>query len=203
MFKHSYNGYIGIHGLENLWESMSKNEQKIFKEVYTAAEFEPRKLLHGEIISNVSTGDFLLILAGWAIGLKYFDFAEKLLLFAESVTADPVTMHFIFNHLIEIFYRKRDEDPYALKLAIDYCEKDITLFPVYSKVFLSENASIPRCLAFQQLAIIYEKQGRLLDAIQVCNIALQNNLHDTTKGGFNGRLLRLQKKLYEQDRPNK
>lgn len=49
--------------------------------------------------------------------------------------------------------------------------------------------------AFERLAIIYEKQGNVSEAIEICEMAIGYGLKDSTKGGFEGRLEKLQKKL--------
>jgi tetratricopeptide (TPR) repeat protein len=46
---------------------------------------------------------------------------------------------------------------------------------------------VPRILSFKRLAIIYEKQERYEDALDVCDQALEIGTADGTKGGFEGR----------------
>lgn len=45
-----------------------------------------------------------------------------------------------------------------------------------------------------QLTIIYEKDEKLQEAIDVCNFAIKHGLMDGTKGGFEGRIKKLEKK---------
>ena len=54
---------------------------------------------------------------------------------------------------------------------------------------------MPRITTFQRLVIAYEKKERYQDAIDVCNKALEYNLSDGTKGGYEGRKSKLEKKL--------
>lgn len=54
---------------------------------------------------------------------------------------------------------------------------------------------LPRIPSFQQLVILYEKSGRYQEALDICNLALRNNLKDTTKGGYEGRIEKIQKKM--------
>ena len=55
----------------------------------------------------------------------------------------------------------------------------------------------PRCPSLSQLAIIYEKMGEYEKAIEISNIAASLNQTDGTKGGFEGRISKLQKKIDE------
>lgn len=52
-----------------------------------------------------------------------------------------------------------------------------------------------RVEAFSRLAIMYEKQGRIQDAINISEQALKLGQHDKTKGGYPARIERLRKKL--------
>lgn len=53
----------------------------------------------------------------------------------------------------------------------------------------------PRIPSFQRLAIIYDKQSRFGEAIEVCELAIKYDLDDGTKGSFEGRIERLYKKM--------
>jgi len=51
-----------------------------------------------------------------------------------------------------------------------------------------------RIPSFQRLAMIHEKLGDFPNAIKVCRSALVHNLTDSTKGGFQGRIEKLERK---------
>jgi len=51
-----------------------------------------------------------------------------------------------------------------------------------------------RVAAFSRLAIMYEKQGRIQDAINISEQALKLGQHDGTKGGYEGRIEKLKRK---------
>ncbi len=140
----------------------------------------------------------------------------------EPNVTDPVTLHSVYNWLIDATYRMRDEHPNWLDWCIEYCKRDIALFPQFrigwiadersrylraAAIFLGEgerekaadalegasshlevNVLVP---SFKQLAIIYEKQGRFVEAIEVVESALAYGLSDQTKGDYAGRLERL------------
>jgi len=59
----------------------------------------------------------------------------------------------------------------------------------------AENRLDIRIPAFQRLAMILDEQGDIEGAICVCKLALSYNLTDGTKGGFEGRIAKLKKKL--------
>jgi tetratricopeptide (TPR) repeat protein len=47
---------------------------------------------------------------------------------------------------------------------------------------------------YKRLALIYERSERYDDAIAICELAIQRNLSDGTKSGFEGRIRRIRKK---------
>ncbi|WHY63234.1 hypothetical protein [Cytobacillus firmus] len=128
--------------------------------------------------------------------------AELILLNCERHYKDnPIDLHFIYNSLIKLYYKERDQKVDALDKCINYCLKDIALFPKFEKAYIAEHThrgvapKIPRIPSFQQLAIIYEKQGKYKQALQICKRASEFGLHDNTKGGFEGRINKLEKKI--------
>lgn len=151
--------------------------------------------------------------------------AEKVLLKSLQYQ-NPIDSHFAYNQLINLYYKQRDKPGY-LEKCIDICKKDIELYPLFKQASIDEDIRMikrtqrlfekgskdykrfqqeidnyvwikPRIPSFQQLAIIYEKQEKYAEAIDICKLAVKYQLNDGTKGGFTGRLSRLEKKLQRQ-----
>ena len=130
--------------------------------------------------------------------------AEKYLTLAENASTNIIDLHYCYNSWIELTYKQR-ENPHYLNLCIEYCKKDIDMFPAFKKAYAQENPALLkdgilliRLPSFQQLAIIYEKQGEFQQAIEICEMAISYGLSDSTKGGFEGRLEKLRKKQMKQ-----
>ena len=129
---------------------------------------------------------------------------EAELLKIERNTNDVISLHFTYNQLIDLYYKQRDEWENALENCKKYCIKSIEHTPKFlskdkrdhEKLYDGERAEYtpPLIPSFKRLAIIYEKEKRYGDAIEVCKKALRFNLRDGTKGGFEGRIQRLKKK---------
>jgi len=151
---------------------------------------------------------------------KKYNKAEKLLLKALNAKDDNVIdRHFAYNTLIKLYYKLRNERKDALEKCIKYCEEDIKRLPEFLETEEKTNRSQwdyskerwghllggeregeyeyhpPQCPSVIQLAIIYEKNGELQKAIDICNFALKLGLKDGTKKGFQGRKAKLEKKL--------
>ena len=120
---------------------------------------------------------------------------EQLLLGSEKLVGNVEDLHFTYLCLYEMYYKQRDEKPSALEMCIEYCKKDIELYPRFIKKYMETSSVIPKVPAFQQLAIIYEKQGKYKDAIKVSELAIQYDQKEDTKSGYEGRIERLKNKI--------
>ena len=121
-----------------------------------------------------------------------------------------IDRHFYLNSAIDYYYGLRDKEEEALQKCIDYCMEDIKIAPEVIKLMekddnwkhYNEEGELvfipPRFPSFQRLAIIYEKQGKLEEAIEVCKKSLENDLRAGTKSGFEGRIERLERKLNKE-----
>jgi tetratricopeptide (TPR) repeat protein len=129
---------------------------------------------------------------------KKFKEAEKMLLSAlQEKDSHPIHRHFIYNALIDLYYRLRNERKDALDKCIYYCKEDIQTLPEFLRYWREEypnDINLPLCPSLVRLSIIYENKGELIEAIDVCKNAIALGLQDGTKNGFEGRLIKLQKK---------
>lgn len=107
------------------------------------------------------------------ITAKNFPLAEKLTALAESKALSASDLHFCYNLWIDLLYKQRD-NPAKLNLCIEYCKKDIELYPAFNKENRLEfgDKSILHIPSFERLAIIYEKSGDIENAIRVNELAL-------------------------------
>ena len=128
---------------------------------------------------------------------KKYDKAKELLLRALEAKGDnPIDRHFIYNQLIDIFYKQRDEKIDALDKCIYYCQEDINRLTTFLEAWKKDyphDINLPQCPSIIKLAIIFEKRGKIKEAIELCKFAIELRLNDGTKGGFEGRLKRLEK----------
>ena len=69
----------------------------------------------------------------------------------------------------------------AIDLTIQFCLKDIHMFPKYVKTMQTEFGCIPRITTFQRLATLYEKAGQYKEAIEICNLAIKYGLSVSVK----------------------
>lgn len=77
------------------------------------------------------------------------------------------------------------------------CRKDVSIYPDFCEEWeiQSPKTPIPRYPSFKTLAILYEKSGRIDEAIEICKEAIRAGaVNDGTKGGMEARLKKLQAK---------
>lgn len=192
-FLSPYGGYIRSFGLTSFWKKLSEEEKGIWKEAYVKSQYpQPVEgaFIDAKGCKEKPTSSIFSFLYGTAVKLyqqKEFMLAEKTLDVAMKKVKQPVALHAIYNLLIDVYYKQRNEREDAIASCITICRKDIRLAPSV----LEEAKDIP---AFKRLAIILESQGDYKGAIEVSKAAVQYGLSDGTKNGFAGRIEKLQQK---------
>jgi len=174
-------GLIGYYGLTDWWLSTFTEEER--KEIQavrpTLVVGDNEDIIVSERAYPGSTTGWLenglSSLAIEFIGSKNMDIAARLLAKAEETGgAKLLDRHFTYQGMAQAYYRHRNDDPEALDLAIDACEKQIHLGPEAAKVFLAEDTEdyLPAHHGFQQLAIIREREKDYAEAIRLCREAM-------------------------------
>ncbi|KOP64400.1 hypothetical protein AMS62_03365 [Bacillus sp. FJAT-18019] len=117
--------------------------------------------------------------------------------------SDPYQLHFSYNKFIKLFDKHRQTDPENEKRLMQICKLDIELFPKFREAWFTQNPTynfLPRVPSFQKLIQIYERNLQIEEAVDICKLAIHYNLDDGTKGGYAGRLQKLEKKLSRSKR---
>ncbi|NUU62651.1 hypothetical protein [Paenibacillus agri] len=112
----------------------------------------------------------------------------------------PFEVHFAYNNFIKL-YSMHLIQPDAAEKLVAVCMKDIELFPTFKVAWHERNPTygiLPSIPSFKTLVMFYENKNRFYEAIDICNAALEYELTDGTKGGYSGRLARLERKLERQ-----
>jgi len=174
-------GLIGYYGLTDWWLSTFTEEErsKIQAVRPTLVVGDNADIIIPERSYPGSTTGWLenrlSSLAIEFIRSKEMDIAARLLSKAEETGgAKLLDRHFAYQGMAQAYYRHRNDDPEALNLAIDACEKQIQLGPEAAKVFLAEDSEdyFPAHHGFQQLAIIREREKNYVEAIRLCKEAM-------------------------------
>lgn len=112
--------------------------------------------------------------------------------------------HFALLQKIKDHYRDRDKVPSALDKAIRCCQEQIALAPQAAVAFeidYRQKDSLPAHTGFEQLAVIREKQGDFVAAIELCEEAKRQGWgQGCTKGpvDWDKRINRCKGKLEKQ-----
>lgn len=136
--------------------------------------------------------EYLKGVGSTAASEKDYKFSEMVLLSALEFEDESATStHFTYTTLIDIYYKQRDNREDAVEKCIEYCKRDIEI----ADDFVDEFGEVPRIPSFKRLAIIYQKEEKYEDALEVCDQALDIGTTDGTKNGFKGRKERLRKRI--------
>lgn len=206
-----YGGYIKYLDLTDFWKSLSENERELMRKWHnealskklstgSSAENMNEKLDTGTIDfkEEISPCSFLDGFAGKSLCKKEYILADKLINEALRRVTSLVDKHFLYNTLIENYYKLINDDSF-LEKCIDICIKDIEMFPDMVKDYRKQQIAymdrlnqmhkkhgLPeepineeecewafRIPAFEKLINIYEKQKEYDKAIDICKTAIQ------------------------------
>lgn len=134
--------------------------------------------------------------------LNYKATEDQFLEHLELVQDKPYELHFSYNSFIKLYSMHLIQPDAADKL-VAVCLKDIELFPKFRDEWRSRNPTypfLPIIPSFKTLILHYENRNQYHEAIDICNAAIHYELDDKTKGGYPGRLAKLEKKLEKQIR---
>lgn len=199
-------GLLAYYGLEEWFLSLSDEEQAKIRDCHSMGiGIDSNDLEFGDFGSNSSgnlgTQRFLNGLGGNSLSQKYYALTEIILLEALKAKDDNVIdRHFTYNSLIDLYYKQRESSPDAIEKCIKYCVEDINTLENFLQAFKMEygDPTPPVIPSIKRLIIIYEKLGKFEEGINLCGMAQKLSLSDTTKGGFEGRQVKLEKKLNRQ-----
>lgn len=103
-------------------------------------------------------------------------------------------LHFDYQGLIRLFYRRRDTIPGALEDAMSCCRSVIRISPEVIKdpeMRMPPDYKLPSSIGYDQLAIIAEKQKNYPAAIKISKLANSQGW----AGDWEGRIERCEKKM--------
>jgi tetratricopeptide (TPR) repeat protein len=164
-------GQIAYFGLTEWWVStFSEQERSRIDQVLDIAS--------GDVTYSSGTAAGLLS----AVATNFYKpgdrhIAKCMLERAEEIAkaqGNVLDLHFVYQGMIETFYRDRDTEVGALSRAIEACERQIELAPRAATAWKREYphpGGLPAHVGYTQLAIIRQKQGELDEAIRVCQQA--------------------------------
>jgi hypothetical protein len=171
-------GYIALFNLKNWWNSsFSETERKHITEVYQPLGGGDGSLTTGDLLHADDDHElmFLSTLAGWFNNPKDRAIAYKIISKAEEYvpsTKDIIDVHFFYPMKMRISYADRD-NPDSLKVAIKACEEQIKISDKTAVAFKKQykNSDLPLHEGYQQLCIIYDKQGKYEEVVQLAEQA--------------------------------
>ncbi|WP_302782624.1 hypothetical protein [Clostridium saudiense] len=190
-------GDIAYHKLEEWWlNDFTEAERNIIREIYKPYGAGDDFLIDkGEIYKSSSTPlHFLYGLIGGFTSYENFSIGERILKKAESIISDEdyiLNIYFTYQEGIKLYYNNREKIDGALDKAIEYCEKQISVSNKAKDAFLVNHDILPSHLGYKQLAIIYEKQGELLKALEIA----KKDFADGWNEDAERRIQRLEKKI--------
>jgi tetratricopeptide (TPR) repeat protein len=184
--------------LEEWYDNLSSMEQEKLNQYSTAfgtgGEYN---LLNVSMKETTRTAQsYLRAVGSSAANANDYEFAEKVLLKALDVDDNnPTDRHFVYNQLIDLYYKQRGSRQDAIDRCVSFCKKDIDSIDVFLDAWMEEyDDGPPRIPSFERLAMIYERQGEYACVIDICDMAIKLGLESRTVG-FSDRKNRIKEKM--------
>lgn len=189
-------GSIGYFRLEEWWlTAFDDAERHHIQSTFQPMGSSGDSLTTGVIYSTDETAPGLLsTLATWFTRPEDRSIAHRMLDKAWELSPDAPVLdaHFMYQHMIEIYYKDRTDAAY-MDRAVSACKDQIALGPRAARAFLAKfpSSPLPGHKGYKQLAIILEKLGRFADAIDLSRQAAAEGW----AGDWSNRVERCGKKL--------
>jgi hypothetical protein len=111
---------------------------------------------------------------------------------AVSVQTNPIDRHHLLQELVHQTYRRRKEASMAA-----LCQATAeTYLQEFHHLYRALRRQLPddtpvHITVFQHYATLLSERGNFTRAVEVCELALSEGLHDGTASGFQGRIARI------------
>lgn len=201
--KSETSGYLGLYKLNDWWVTeFTDSEREYIENKYKpmGSLQDEKPLTQGAIErSSASASNFLNGIESWfedrehvSIALRMTNKARELNRDSNKKIINILDEHFSLTILIPLYYRDREEEG-MLDKTIEVCKLLIALAPDAQKAFLGEypEQGLPSHRGYEQLAIIYDKQGKINQSIILCKKAKEQGWF----GDWDKRIARYEKKL--------
>lgn len=167
---------VFIHTTQNT-SYLSQNNTLLAENDYNNSYIEQLQKIKNEVISLYAHSDFEGI-------AKKIEEAETI---KRKTEKNNASLHFFYQDLIGIIYALRYSYENAIDECLELCDKDI-------EILKHTNLKNVTVLSLSKKAIIYEKRGKIQEAIDICDYGIAQNFFDNGKP-FIVRRERLLKKL--------
>jgi len=114
---------------------------------------------------------------------------------AANTKTNPIDRHHLLQSIITEAYKLRKEEKYR-KICIKFAEKHLREFPSLVPALKEDlGGTLPRVTTFQYYATVLTENGEYEKAIDVCQKAMSFGLNDGSQSGYEGRIVRIKKKI--------
>lgn len=178
---------------ENVLTPQKKTHAQLLKEscVFMDQEIEKTVCLDGDPFRIYARFSYYFDLAFSQLDIDEMFLISSILLNDTPWNDDEyVQKHFVLSSMAGKFYKIRDREPMIDDMIERLCQQDIGNIPHLIDRFRGCNLE-----TLTRLCMLYEKQGRTKEAINLCDIGMQYGLIDNGKASLQLRKERLEKKL--------
>lgn len=112
---------------------------------------------------------------------------------ALSARTNPIDRHHLLMNIVNLAYKERS-NPGRRKTCLEVGTQHVKEVPSLLPSLREDLRTTPRIPTYAHISTVLAEDGRIDEAIAVCEEARNLGLHDGTKGDYEGRIKRLQKR---------
>ena len=114
---------------------------------------------------------------------------------ATNSKTHPIDRHFLLQRIVRESYKLRKDRKHQ-EICLKFANKHLDEFDELASALKKDmDGVLPRITVFQHHATVLTENGDFNQAIEICNKAIEYQLHDGTQSGFEGRIERILKKM--------
>jgi len=170
---------LGALGLSEWWMgTFTEKERSYIVTTFQPLWWDGKDLVEGDIWGFSEEISSLL----WSLAWWFKNEDDRLIAYRMidkwSIHAlelhNVLDLHFFYQNELEVYYRFRKIDDFALDRAISACQKQISISEESKEAFVKEypDSILPTHRGYEQLIIVYTKKGQIEKAIQLVQKAM-------------------------------
>lgn len=194
--KSKVKGYVKYFDLEDFWlNSLSEEQRNEIKQTYSMGlNTNPDAIDKEDILSaSMKSYDFLMLMSECISDAEKKQFLINWAIKEVEKSSDVIDHHYMYLRAWKQYKHLIKSDQSLYTSFIEILKKDCEIHDEFNRKYYRRYKILPTYPSFKELALAYERLGRIEEAIEISQMALKKKVNEKTS--FERRIAKLEKKL--------
>lgn len=185
-------GYVKYFNLEDFWfNTLSPRERNEVRDRFgsDSASIDEEYILN----ATMKKYDFLMLMAEGISDKDKKQFLINWSIKEAEKARNIIDLHYIYMQAWKQYKQLLKTDKSLYTNLIEILKKDCEIHDEFNKKYSKQFKVLPNYPAFKELALAYERLGKIKEALEVSRLALEKKVQENTS--FERRIAKLEKKL--------